>query len=181
MREGLHARLALALYRSGRQAEALDALAEAGRTLRDELGLEPSRELRDLEFAILSHDPSLDPPSIARVRVDDEGGSPFIGRDRELGTLLAAHAAAPADAQFVVLEGDPGIGKTRLAASSRRSPRIGAPSRVWARTNEIGTTQALWPWLDVVRAVIPRVRRGHRMCSPRCSPGTHHCSLAGVT
>ena len=157
LREGLHARLALALYRSGRQAEALDALAAAGRTLRDELGLEPSRELRDLEFAILSHDPSLDPPSIARVRVEDEGGSPFIGRGRELATLLAAHAAAPADAQFVVLEGDPGIGKTRLAGEFAAIAEDRGSFAVWARTNEIGTTQALWPWLDVVRAVIPRV------------------------
>ena len=132
-------------------------LAEVGGTLRDELGLEPSRELRDLEFGILSHDPSLDPPPVARVRVDDEVGSPLIGRDRELGTLLAAHAAAPSDAQFVVLEGDPGIGKTRLASEFAAIAEDRGSFTVWARTNEIGTTQALWPWLDVVRAVIPRV------------------------
>ncbi|HVL27239.1 MAG TPA: AfsR/SARP family transcriptional regulator, partial [Acidimicrobiales bacterium] len=49
LREGLRMQLALALYRSGRQAEALRALADAGRTLREELGIEPSRQLRDLE------------------------------------------------------------------------------------------------------------------------------------
>ena len=64
LREGLRARLALALYRSGRQADALRALADAGRTLRDELGIEPSRQLRDLEAAILAHDPALDLPAV---------------------------------------------------------------------------------------------------------------------
>jgi DNA-binding SARP family transcriptional activator len=52
LREGLQVQLALALYRSGRQAEALRSLADACRILREELGIEPSRELRNLESAI---------------------------------------------------------------------------------------------------------------------------------
>jgi len=63
LREALQVQLALALYRSGRQADALRAIAEAGRHLREELGIEPSRALRDLETAILDHDPV---PSWAR-------------------------------------------------------------------------------------------------------------------
>ena len=51
----------LALYRSGRQADALDAYARA-RTALDELGLEPGEELRRLQTQILQHDPSLDRP-----------------------------------------------------------------------------------------------------------------------
>jgi YVTN family beta-propeller protein len=62
LRERLRAQLMLALYRSGRQAEALDAYQNARRTLVEELGLEPGRELHDLEHAILTHDPSLDLP-----------------------------------------------------------------------------------------------------------------------
>jgi DNA-binding SARP family transcriptional activator len=52
----------VALYRSGRQAEALDAYNDARRVLRDELGLEPSEELQALQRAILAHDPSLAAP-----------------------------------------------------------------------------------------------------------------------
>jgi YVTN family beta-propeller protein len=57
--ERLHAQLVLALYRSGRQAEALHAYQAVRRTLSDELGLQPSQELRDLEAAILRQDQSL--------------------------------------------------------------------------------------------------------------------------
>ena len=60
-RERLRASLMLALYRSGRQADALDAYART-RTALDELGLEPGEELRRLQTQILQHDPSLDRP-----------------------------------------------------------------------------------------------------------------------
>ena len=56
LRESLRGPLMLALYRSGRQADALEAYVDARRTLRDELGLEPSPELRRLEQEILRHD-----------------------------------------------------------------------------------------------------------------------------
>ena len=55
--------LMLALYRSGRQADALEAYRDARRELLDELGLEPGRALAELERAILAHDPALDPPA----------------------------------------------------------------------------------------------------------------------
>ena len=67
LRERLRGYLMTALYRSGRQAEALDAYQDARRTLVDGLGIEPSAELRDLEQAILRHDPSLDLQEPARA------------------------------------------------------------------------------------------------------------------
>jgi DNA-binding SARP family transcriptional activator len=60
LREGLRAQLMLALYRCGRQADALAAYQAARRTLIDELGIEPSPRLRELERAILRQDPSLE-------------------------------------------------------------------------------------------------------------------------
>ena len=70
LRERPRGQLILALYRSGRQAEALDAFQDARRTLVDELGIEPSPALARLERAILVQDPSLDaPPAPAHVDV----------------------------------------------------------------------------------------------------------------
>ena len=62
LRERLRAQQMLALYRSGRQADALEAYAEARRTLVDDLGIEPSEALQRLQQAILRHDPSLETP-----------------------------------------------------------------------------------------------------------------------
>jgi DNA-binding SARP family transcriptional activator len=62
LRERLRAQLMLALYRSGRQVEALELYAQTHRMLRDELGLEPSPRLQELEREILRHDPKLEPP-----------------------------------------------------------------------------------------------------------------------
>jgi DNA-binding SARP family transcriptional activator len=71
LRERLRGQLILALYRSGRQADALEAYRETRRTLDEQLGLEPSPALRELERAILTHDESL----IATARVEQERSS----------------------------------------------------------------------------------------------------------
>ena len=68
LREHLPGQLMLALYRSGRQAEALDVYRSGRRLLDEELGLEPDDELQRLERAILKHDPSLDSPVVAASR-----------------------------------------------------------------------------------------------------------------
>ena len=65
LREGLRAQLMLALYRCDRQADALQAYRDARALLVEELGLEPSERLRDLETAILAHDPELAAPAVA--------------------------------------------------------------------------------------------------------------------
>src|SRR5262249_11509558 len=62
LRERVRGQLMLALYRCGRQAEALEVYRDARRTLADELGLDPSPTLQQLERAILSHDPALQAP-----------------------------------------------------------------------------------------------------------------------
>jgi YVTN family beta-propeller protein len=62
LRERLQGQLMLALYRSGRQADALERYRDARRSLAEQLGLEPGRRLQELERAILAQDPALDPP-----------------------------------------------------------------------------------------------------------------------
>jgi DNA-binding SARP family transcriptional activator/tetratricopeptide (TPR) repeat protein len=68
-REGLWALLMRALYRAGRQADALAAYRRARRALVEELGVEPGRQLRETERLVLAHDPSLDPPPRSHVEV----------------------------------------------------------------------------------------------------------------
>ncbi|HET8759110.1 MAG TPA: AfsR/SARP family transcriptional regulator [Solirubrobacteraceae bacterium] len=89
LRERLRAQLMLALYRSGRQAEALSAYRQAQRELSDELGLEPSEELKRLEQAILRQDPVLEP-----ARAAPAVPTPSPGRS----LLLAPGALAGLDA-----------------------------------------------------------------------------------
>jgi YVTN family beta-propeller protein len=62
LRERLHGQLTLALYRSGRQADALEHYRNARQSMVEQLGLEPGPRLQELERAILAHDPTLDPP-----------------------------------------------------------------------------------------------------------------------
>jgi len=97
LRERFRAQLMRALYRAGRQAEALQVYQNGRTVLRDELGLDPSEELQDLQRAILAHDPSLAaPPRVARVRPTAE---PRLRRPRPLlgaGALLLVGAIAAA-------------------------------------------------------------------------------------
>jgi DNA-binding SARP family transcriptional activator len=106
LRERLRSQLILALYRSGRQAEALDAYHDARRMLDDELGLEPSPALRELERAILRHDPALAPATPRAA-----GPAPLLpSQPRSRRILLAAFAlisAAVAAAAIVLLDRDP--------------------------------------------------------------------------
>ena len=115
LRERLRAQLMTALYRSGRQAEAL-ACYRDGRTYLDaELGLEPGAELRELERRILGHDPLLDVSSSARVAARRVLPPPTrtIGRDGELEALR--ELLLDPRTRLVSLVGPGGIGKTRLA------------------------------------------------------------------
>jgi DNA-binding SARP family transcriptional activator len=90
LRERLRTYLMMALYRSGRQAEALDAYQEARRTLVDELGIEPSSALQELERAILQQDPALDAPAPARVpAVTERSILVAIADEADVGALLA--------------------------------------------------------------------------------------------
>jgi DNA-binding SARP family transcriptional activator/ABC-type branched-subunit amino acid transport system substrate-binding protein/DNA-binding beta-propeller fold protein YncE len=89
-RERLWAQLMLALYRSGRQAEALDAYVEARRRFAEELGLEPSPLLAGLQAQVLRHDPALAPRHRSR---DLAGPRRTIGRRRWVGGVLAALVA----------------------------------------------------------------------------------------
>lgn len=142
LRERLHGQLMLSLYRSGRQAEALDAYRRARQILVSELALEPGPALRDLERRVLAHDPALDPgPQAIPTRPQ--------GVRRRLVLLAVAIVCAAAAAAALVLAGrgsdapavppnsvaiiDPG--KNAVAAAIELDPNPGpiaaGPGGVW--------------------------------------------------
>jgi YVTN family beta-propeller protein len=92
-RERLREQLMLALYRSGRQAEALEAYRRARRALVENLGLEPAERLQELERAILRHDPSLDLPPPSRSRRGGRRRRALVLVALAAGVLVAAVAA----------------------------------------------------------------------------------------
>jgi DNA-binding SARP family transcriptional activator len=120
--EHVHGQLILALYRSGRQTDALKAYGRLRRALADEFGIDVGPELRDLEMAILRQDVELSAPVKAGAgRMPALGGAPLVGRDREVAALRAMVDTAAAEAggaAFIV--GEPGIGKTRLTGEVAR-------------------------------------------------------------
>ncbi len=119
LRERFWAQRMVALYRAGRQAEALAAYRGLRRTLGDELGIEPGRPLRKLEAAVLRQDPSLDwsRPQVGVPTAPDPGErTRFVGRAPEKAMLSAALSRAlQGTGGLVFISGEPGIGKTRLA------------------------------------------------------------------
>jgi DNA-binding SARP family transcriptional activator len=119
LRERLRAHLILALYRSGRQADALDAYRETRRVLDEQLGLEPSPFLRELERAILRHDPSLAITSAAPQAAPPSDAHRSRQRAPRVAVAAAVLALAAAATVAVALTGN---GHTKLAKPPRRQP-----------------------------------------------------------
>ncbi len=122
LRERLRALLMVALYRAGRQAQALDVYREGRRQLVHELGLEPGVELRGVEQAILTSDPVLAapaPPPVARRPSQLPADiADFTGREAEVASICATLAAPERGAGAVsiaAITGQAGVGKSALA------------------------------------------------------------------
>lgn len=150
LRERRRAQLMLALYRSGRQADALDTYRSGRKLLADQLGLEPGGELRQLEKAILEHDPALVPPAPTRARdaVAEERRRRPLRRSRlvaGVGALLAAGAVA---AIVVAVTGDSspvGVEPNSVAVLDEETGRVTADVPIGGRPLAIATgAGAVW-------------------------------------
>jgi DNA-binding SARP family transcriptional activator len=175
VRERLRGQLMVALYRAGRPADALAAYEDGKRRLGEELGLDPSPALRFLARAIAAQERDLDwrMPAAPAVRArpsvpeergavsSEEGVSPglaggsLLGRDSELALLeRRLNEALSGQGRLVLVAGEAGIGKTRLAQALAEMASARGAEVVWGRGYEGEGAPAFWPWIQVVRALM---------------------------
>ena len=161
LRERLWARLITALYAADRQAEALDACRRSSALLRDELGIDPGPELRDLEQAVLRQDPRLldrvprprlpETPVVTPAEGLVPGMETLVGRRAELARVRAVVDQVGAGRSAVlVLEGEAGIGKTRLAEAAADAGRSAGWAVAWSRCADDAGAPVLWPWAQAL-------------------------------
>ena len=129
LRERLRGQLILALYRSDRQADALEAYRETRRLLDEELGLEPGPALRELERAILRHDPVLKP--VVTSIPDTEAVTRTSGRRGRLRAALAVGALAAVGATGALA-----VMLTDTDHATRSAPRSRTPAGATSQSTE---------------------------------------------
>ena len=163
--------LALALWGSNRQADALDALRRARRTLADDLGLDPGPELAGLEDAILRQHrdvltaamrppPDAHAPRVAADRVTTARNTPeplselFVGRDHELAAFIDTSAAVGEQSSRIVLvSGEPGIGKSALLSQLRQRLVCDGWLVVAGHCSEADGAPPAWAWVQALRSL----------------------------
>ncbi|MDL9937239.1 BTAD domain-containing putative transcriptional regulator [Gordonia sp. ABSL1-1] len=182
--ENLWTLLATSHYRLGRQSEALAAIADARRILAEEIGVDPGPRLRRLESDILDQADHLEapaPPSPTLVPTPsatpgaagpdtapagtnpgspaDDDPSRLVGRVDELAVLhRAVVASMSGPGGVVIVEGEPGAGKTALLEEAARRARNAADVTVlWGRCIDDAAVPSMWPWVQILGSVLPQL------------------------
>ncbi|GAA1766978.1 BTAD domain-containing putative transcriptional regulator [Streptomonospora arabica] len=161
LREDAWHHLALALYRSGRQGEALAALRRARRTLAEELGVEPGERLRTLEADILAQAPRLSPrppeqgaPAPAAPAPPRPPAHPLLGRSGETGELeRAAERAQRGGTVTALIAGGAGAGKTALARDLAARLSARGWTVAWGECPEHEGAPPAWTWERIAAAL----------------------------
>lgn len=170
-RERLWSLLALAQFRCARQADALDTLRRLRERLAEDLGVDPSPEVAELEQQVLRQDAVLtsvptqqgapDRPAAAEPSGHARAGEPFdvptVGREAATAVVTAALdrlVADPTSTGVLSIAGEPGIGKSRLVQELEQLAAERGVVVVVGRCHEGDFAPPLWPWLGVVRALV---------------------------
>ena len=168
LRERLHGQRMLALYRAGRQSEALEAYRQARVALVEQIGVEPGAELRGLHERILTQDPALDLPTAAAAEPETQpqaGQAPRPRRSRSLlvGAAVLLLAGITAFGVIRVLEPDslPGIREDAVGVLDADGGRI-TTEYVVGRAPDALTTDGRSVWVANERdGTVSRIDRGH--------------------
>jgi DNA-binding SARP family transcriptional activator len=167
-RERAWGALMLALYRLGRQAEALDTAQQLRRTLAEGLGIDPTPEVRRIQQRILEQDPTLDldghlgvgsrAPTETRAagppapEPPAPAGEPLLGRGPALVILdQMTRAAAQGQGGLLVVDGPAGMGKSAVLDELERRAAEGGALVLRSGGVAEGAMPALWPWVTVLR------------------------------
>lgn len=168
-RESTAALLALALYRAGRQAEALATIDRARKVLDAELGLSPGPGLRRLEIEILRQDESLELPSPASIRVDERAGptadapaaarlgaaARLVGRRAQLETARNTFTdVRDGHGRVLLVSGEPGIGKTTFAGAVVADAIAAGLATGWGGCAEAGDLPGLLPLQQMTESLL---------------------------
>jgi hypothetical protein len=153
--EGVHAALVTSLGAAGRRAEAFATWRAVRARLADELGVDPGPILRAAQQQILAE--TVAPAETGRrtAGASAAAATGLIGRAGELGKLRdIMHSALAGGTGVVIVDGEPGVGKTRLLSEvTAHADRAGALT-VWGMCLEGDGTPAMWPWVKMVGALL---------------------------
>jgi DNA-binding SARP family transcriptional activator len=175
-RERFWYQLLLSMYRAGRQADALSGFQRVRALFSEDLGIDPSASLRTLEGEILQQSPSLDwKPPVEEVEVVEAPGReaselpmqssaapagepdqyrlPIVGRGPQLASIESlAQEVDQGRGRLLLLSGEPGIGKSRLAEEFVAMIASTNGAKVaWGRSYDGEGSPAFWPWIQVFR------------------------------
>ena len=167
-REHAWCALMLALYRLGRQGEALEVAHDLRETLADGLGLDPSPEARLLQEQILTQAPELDHrarvPRLTAAALglvettpefDERVSAGFVGRHDVSEALdRVAMAATSGQGRFVVVDGPAGMGKSAVLHQMTSKLQASGGLVLWGGGVSAGASPALWPWVSILRQLV---------------------------
>lgn len=168
-REPLWCLLALAQYRSGRQADALGTISTLRTSMLEELGVEPVRRTLELEEAILRQDPALllsadaltsgdAAPSAGWSAMNRPSGDALIGRSDALaaGVELLDEAARQESMRLLLVTGEGGIGKSAYLEALTQESRARGFEVLLGTNHPDGLAPPLWPWTEIIRPLHDR-------------------------
>ncbi|MET8145618.1 BTAD domain-containing putative transcriptional regulator [Sphaerisporangium sp. NPDC005288] len=165
LHELVHARLVSTLRAAGQQAQALDVFRTARTCLADELGIDPGPALRAAHQRVLvgGTAPAAGARPLVRPRAPWQAAAPsgrrpaggLVGRAEELAVLRqAVRSALDGGRGFVIVDGEPGVGKTRLLEEIAAEAGQRGAFVVWGRCLEGAGTPSMWPWVKAIGTVL---------------------------